>query len=768
MKQFTPSIIICILFLYSLMPKDIYPQHNEWIKLPFQGGEIDNVCNYNSKPNILLASSFSLGLFISENGGENWVRIREESIRDLEINSEDEAFIATGSGLYKSTDFGYSWIKLIDHETWQVECGFNGILAADTMTVRRFNFSYVKDPWLISFDSGENWQSWNGTSFTGINMPSLSDVKQKRGSILFHKSGNVFRAEETYIFISNIDSLDKWDNLGRVFESWLSPVLTFIKDTSDSQTIWAFSQYIDYHPVGFIYGGIYRSSDWGETWSAIPNSATAILKNDSKIFFGDENGDFFVYEPAASKVQKFGNVGGKITSIVFVPGFTDKIIFSSLGGIFCSSDNGKTIVKSDNGIYSPNLTSVGTVQLDHNKERIICGTKNSGIWFSDDGGENWNWADTNAYIVPELLKASGSDPNILYAGGAFIYKSTDAGSSWFKLGGPPGLYYYGWYGRCYDLEVNPVQPQTFLVNYSDHSMDHYLGRSIFEGTFNGSWAWKKFEYDNSNFSEGKIQYHDSSRIWISNLQYQTADPALILTAFDSDSVLERITLPDSRHADIWLVSDSLCFIYNIATNKLWSSPDLGKTWNYTEFNFDRYIYDDWAIEQFIGEIRISPDKKILYFLYPGGGIFYSTNYGGEWIELNEGLDSKEVFQLAFSKTNPGRIYSATNKGLFVRDITTSLNDYPGEKYPLNFRLKQNYPNPFNPVTVIGYEVPTYSFVTLKVYDLLGREAASLVNEWKQPGKYKAVFDASNLASGLYLYRLQSDGSFLTNKMILTK
>ena len=88
--------------------------------------------------------------------------------------------------------------------------------------------------------------------------------------------------------------------------------------------------------------------------------------------------------------------------------------------------------------------------------------------------------------------------------------------------------------------------------------------------------------------------------------------------------------------------------------------------------------------------------------------------------------------------------------------------------PKEFVLYQNYPNPFNPNTVISYQLPVTGNVTLKVYDILGNEVATLVNEEKQPDIYEVKFDASALASGLYLYKLQAGSFVQTKKMILLK
>jgi hypothetical protein len=88
--------------------------------------------------------------------------------------------------------------------------------------------------------------------------------------------------------------------------------------------------------------------------------------------------------------------------------------------------------------------------------------------------------------------------------------------------------------------------------------------------------------------------------------------------------------------------------------------------------------------------------------------------------------------------------------------------------PNEFALSQNYPNPFNPTTSIKYSIADSRFVRLNVYDILGQEVASLVNELKQPGEYSALWDASNLPSGIYIVRL-SAGSFVqSEKMLLTK
>ncbi|MEO8167724.1 MAG: T9SS type A sorting domain-containing protein, partial [bacterium] len=93
---------------------------------------------------------------------------------------------------------------------------------------------------------------------------------------------------------------------------------------------------------------------------------------------------------------------------------------------------------------------------------------------------------------------------------------------------------------------------------------------------------------------------------------------------------------------------------------------------------------------------------------------------------------------------------------------------PGGFMPTELKLEQNFPNPFNSTTTIRYQLSSLTFVCFKVYDVLGREIVALINEERPPGGYSVTFDASNLASGVYFYRLIINKQAITRKMILQK
>lgn len=111
-----------------------------------------------------------------------------------------------------------------------------------------------------------------------------------------------------------------------------------------------------------------------------------------------------------------------------------------------------------------------------------------------------------------------------------------------------------------------------------------------------------------------------------------------------------------------------------------------------------------------------------------------------------------------------------------KDLITDTKEENDSQLPVNFELYQNYPNPFNPTTTIKYSIPAAASnlemsaqnVTLKIFDMLGREIATLVNGYKSPGNYVVTFNASGLSSGIYFYQLRSGSYILTNKMMILK
>lgn len=135
---------------------------------------------------------------------------------------------------------------------------------------------------------------------------------------------------------------------------------------------------------------------------------------------------------------------------------------------------------------------------------------------------------------------------------------------------------------------------------------------------------------------------------------------------------------------------------------------------------------------------------------------YSTLAG-----INGQMDEFRVYRRAL---NQAEITATWNYNLGVVTVVTPITS----EVPENYSLSQNYPNPFNPVTKINYALPKNGFVTLRVYDVLGRQAVNLVNENKTAGSYSVDFNAGSLTSGVYFYRLEVNGFTDTKKLLLVK
>lgn len=123
-----------------------------------------------------------------------------------------------------------------------------------------------------------------------------------------------------------------------------------------------------------------------------------------------------------------------------------------------------------------------------------------------------------------------------------------------------------------------------------------------------------------------------------------------------------------------------------------------------------------------------------------------------------------------SLNNQGKIFTASVEYgmlIFKNDLVTKVDD-ENEVTPTQFSLNQNYPNPFNPITKISYSIPSNGFVTLKIYDILGREIALLVDKEQTVGFYSVEFNANNFPSGIYIYVLKSGKQISSKKMVLLK
>jgi len=149
-----------------------------------------------------------------------------------------------------------------------------------------------------------------------------------------------------------------------------------------------------------------------------------------------------------------------------------------------------------------------------------------------------------------------------------------------------------------------------------------------------------------------------------------------------------------------------------------------------------------------------------------GLLKYDGNDFIHYTPQNSGLYSTNIRGIQIDEFNNKWIVHPNAISVFNEDGVTSVREE--HQLPNAFELQQNFPNPFNPSTSIQYAISSRQFVSLKVYDVLGNEIATLINEEKPAGSYEAEFDANGLSSGVYFYKLTAGDFIMAKKMILTK
>ena len=225
-------------------------------------------------------------------------------------------------------------------------------------------------------------------------------------------------------------------------------------------------------------------------------------------------------------------------------------------------------------------------------------------------------------------------------------------------------------------------------------------------------------------------------------------------------------LPDKIINDFSTTEENI-FVSVNDYNGIYKSSDYGANW-----------LPSYSIESSLPNCLITYDLENVNYLFVGNyypnndgrSIYFSTNEGVDWISISEGLPSLPSTIVWSLAANTEYLFAAVNSIVWRRpfeeilEITEALS----EESQMCFYISQNYPNPFNPSTKISYQLPTAGNVTLKVFDVLGKEVATLVDKYRTAGSYDIEFNAVGLTSGIYFYRLQL-GSFIeTKKFVLLK
>jgi len=330
-------------------------------------------------------------------------------------------------------------------------------------------------------------------------------------------------------------------------------------------------------------------------------------------------------------------------------------------------------------------------------------------------------------------------------------------------------------------------------NYSQATMGYRFGPSGDDG----SWNFYSVYFKNRGWAKpGLVSYmesHDEERLMYKNETYGNSNSNYNIKNIPTG--LKRIgeaasfffTVPGPKM--IWQFGE-LGYDYTIDYNGRTGEKPI--KWDYLN-NPDRlllyktmaaliYLRNNYSVFQSTATTIVSDTLKRIQLSDSSMDVNIIGNFGvlksnmnpnfqqtGKWYDYLSG-DSIEV-----SSTNglvplsPGEYHIYSTVKLPVPDLnvpTDVNNDNP--VVVTNYKLEQNYPNPFNPSTTIKYQIPNSGIVTIRIYDILGREVETLINQFEQSGAHEIYFDATDLGSGIYFYQLKVNNFISTRKMILLK
>jgi hypothetical protein len=701
------TVLLALLCAFLHFP--LLGQPDFWHKTSGPLGGPINAMAISPAGTILVSTFGESGIYRSTDLGATWIPTNPYSYATFfGVGSDGVLLAGNGVGIDRSTDDGLTWQTAYMN---YIHEGVSFARSPDGDLYAGMNVGGV----LRSTDNGASWLSAGlAASFTSVRSLAVTP----NGHVFAGVSGSGEYESGVY---RSTDNGTSWTRVSPIFR-FSAPYALAASARGD---IFA----------GPILDGMYRSTDDGDTWTELWGYGTRVaqaivIDAAGYVYAGFSHGGIAVGGLACSTDN--GDSWQQI-------GFTDQTIQSlaidSSGGLLVGSSRGVHRSIDHGGSWThiglPITTIRGLAATATGRMLAAVDIPNaastaSGVYSSTNKGVDWD--TSGAVFDPLCLKALSG--NTLLAGSYVnLWRSTNDGSSWESL--PPiGEYAY---------------PYDFLLT---------LQEGILAGTENGIYL---------STDMGMTWIPTALRDHVSSLAVNSA--GLILAGTWGQGIKSSwsasgtwIQQGMSGMSVNALMVDSRNRIY-VGTRDagIYRSTDAGAS-------FHHLALGAIAINCF----HINSDGE--YFAgTDSNGVYASSDSGATWGPLGGGLSKASVLSLATD--HDGFLFAGTQyRGVFRSAVTTTSVKEALTSYPKDFALSQNYPNPFNAGTVIGYRVEGSGVrvVRLVVYDVLGREVKTLLDEQKPAGTYQVEFDGSNLSSGVYIYRLSAGDYVESKRMILLR
>jgi photosystem II stability/assembly factor-like uncharacterized protein len=388
------------------------------------------------------------------------------------------------------------------------------------------------------------------------------------------------------------------------------------------------------------------------------------------------------------------------------------------------------------------------------------------VFISTNSGVNWTNISGNLSGT-ELGCVWAVDSNLIFAGdvgapgynggNAKVWKTTNGGQNWSVILSTGGN--HGYFNGIVFSRTNPM----IGIAMSDpaYSNDHYY----LAKTTDGGSTW----FTQTSTPTGDAGYFGSV-ICIDNLFYgfgvNGTPPRVIFTTNGGTSWITMIAGLQSSYVSGFAFSSdkSTGLISNISIPVISRSTDGGSSW--TTFNTGLSISSGY-VSRLIW-VYGANDCYLTSQFGINGCVGKSTDGGASWTVMNTDNISNLVDINLFYDGSMVYAYAINQYDQVIKLEDPTGVQTVNSNVPSEYKLGQNYPNPFNPSSKIRFSLPKADFVSLTVFDLLGREVTSLIKEELKPGTYEVEWDASNYPSGVYFYKLTSGDYTETKKMMLVK
>lgn len=791
-----------IFYLIAFSFLNITFAYSQWTQIGPEGAEVKDLIKLDS---YLYCGTLN-GVYISNNNGNNWYYSGLEQITKI-AKRNNEIWAGETTGLFYTTNNGLNWIqtnfsiqfpsRMVNTLTFNnnhiyVGSVFNGVYistnSGNNWTLINNGLPATPNPMdMISFSSNTFYADYgNGVYYSSNNGQNW--IQRNNGLTNLSLQSFAASGDTLYLGISG-DGVYKTTNLG---QNWIQ-----INNGLTSLGI-----YKIYCRNNILYAGtsqgLFSSSNSGNSWTNIGLSNRHILTietENSNIFVGSFSGNYL----STNNGQTWTQINNGIYSLRIYSLFSkSNLLFAGLinNGVYCSFNNGQTWTEKNNGI--PNISRIKNICMVNDIIfAAVASTYGPEIYKSSNNGNNWTLCN-NGFTGTSWIWTLHSFNGMLFAGttGSGIFKTTNYGENW---------------NACNNGLTN-LAVQSFCSK----------GNNIFAGTGNGIFVstnnGENWGLSSSGLPAGSIIRGLASKDDF--IFAATAGSKLYRTSNNGITWIQSSNGITSNDLENVYATKNCVFSYSnqneIPNNKIYISTNNGNNWSSIQTGLPRNSTLTLSIVVHEGNLYAGTfynsilKRSLSDFISPtsAANLISPTNNAInvpltpmlDWdsvttamsyniqVSTNSGFSTFAIDTTGIVNSNlqvpSGKLLSGIqyfwrvrtcNEGGYsnwssVWNFSTTLTGIIPTigKTPKTFSLSQNYPNPFNPSTQIKIDIPKSSDVKIFIYNMLGKEIVTLVNEKLLPGTYTVDWNASDYPSGVYFYRMMSGNFIQTKQMILLK